>query len=451
MQRYIFWLLLAVIAPFGAFAQSASAPAAEVSPEWAQCNGGPGISDDAQIAGCTAIIQAGQETSGRLAVAYRLRCDVLDEKNEYDAALRDCGQAIALDPNDAEAYRSRASLYFFGTRDYDRAIADLDQAIRLEPGSGGKHLFRGMAHARKGDYDRAIEDLDRALQLNPNLSGMATSELAEAKEAKARLAGGQKLGDPRAWCQGHSFPQEGFRQDRVISGCTTLIDSGKENPSDLAEDYFNRARAYDDRGDYDRAVSDYEQAVKLDPKNAEAYFGLGSKHYLQGDYDRAISNLDRAVELKTPREDLYLTYRGYAYHARGQFDLAVADYSRVIKLHSDDANAFLHRSIAYNAKGNYDRALDDCHQAIKLSRTSEATEGHNSCGDAHFHKGEFASAIDNYNQALTLWGEYPQALYGRGVAKMRNGDLPGGQADIDAARKLQPDIEAEESKLGIKP
>jgi tetratricopeptide (TPR) repeat protein len=450
MQRYTYWLLLVVSTPLSAFAQSASAPAAEVSPEWAQCNGGPGISDDAQIAGCTAIIQAGQETSGRLAVAYRLRCDVFNEKNEYDAALRDCDRAVALDSNDADAYRSRASVYFFGTQDYDRAIADLDQAIRLEPDSGRKFLFRGMAYARKGDYDRAIEDLGRALQLIPNL-GMATSQLADAKEAKARLAGGQKLGDPKAWCQGKALPQEGFPQDMVISGCTALIESGKEKPSDLAEDYFNRAGAYHDERDYDHAIPDYEQATELNPKNAEAYFGLGSIYYLKGDYARAISNLDRAVELKTPREGLYLTYRGYAYHARGQFDLAVADYSRVIELHSDDANAFLHRSIAYNAIGNYDRALDDCHQAIRLSRTSEATEGHNSCGDAHFHKGEFASAIDNYNQALTLWGEYPQALYGRGVAKMRNGDLPGGQADIDAARKLQPDIEAEESKLGIKP
>ena len=42
-------------------------------------------------------------------------------------------------------------------------------------------------------------------------------------------------------------------------------------------------------------------------------------------------------------------------------------------------------------------------------------------------------------------------MYGRGAAKIRKGDVAGGQADIDAARKLQPDVTTAEAKLGIKP
>jgi hypothetical protein len=41
-------------------------------------------------------------------------------------------------------------------------------------------------------------------------------------------------------------------------------------------------------------------------------------------------------------------------------------------------------------------------------------------------------------------------MYGRGAARIRNGDRVGGQADIDGARKLQPDVETAEAKLGIK-
>jgi tetratricopeptide (TPR) repeat protein len=401
-------------APFGALAQGASAPAPGMSPEWLQCKGGPGIAADAQIPGCTAVIESGRETNESLAEALRIR---------------------------AAAYLNKG--------DDDHAIADYDQAIRLKPDSVGAFTLRGMAYAHKGDYDRAIEDYTHALQLVPGF-GMAQGGMTEAKAAKARIAGGQAPGDPRAWCQGKALPQEGFAQDLQISGCTTLIQSGKEKPTDLAGDFFNRASAYDFQGDHDRAIADYGQAIKLAPKNADAYYRRGAIYWVMADYDHAIADLSAAIKLD-PKQVLYFSYRGYAHNAKGQFDLAIKDFDHAIKLQPDNADAFLNRSLARNGKADYDRAIRDSDQAIKLSRTSEATVGYDSRGDSHFHKGDFATAIDDYDHALKLWPQYPQAMYGRGAAKIRNGDRVGGQADIDAARKLQPDVESAEAKLGIKP
>jgi len=72
-----------------------------------------------------------------------------------------------------------------------------------------------MAYAGKGEYDRAIAYYTKALQLYPGL-GMADGGLAEAKEAKARLAWREKLGDPRAWCDGKALAQEAFAGDLQI-------------------------------------------------------------------------------------------------------------------------------------------------------------------------------------------------------------------------------------------
>jgi tetratricopeptide (TPR) repeat protein len=435
-------------APIGALGQSASAPAPAASPEWTQCRGGPGIAADAQIAGCIAIIESGRETNDSLAEAFQLRCQLLSEKDERDAAIRDCDRAIALKPDFMDAYFKRGTAYL-NKGDNDHAIADYTQTIRLKPDSSGAFTLRGMAYARKGDYDRAIEDFTRALQLYPGL-GMAQGGLDEAKAAKAKLAGGQALGDPRAWCNGKALPQEGFAQDLQISGCTTLIQSGKEKPADLADDFFRRASAYDFSGDYAHAIADFGEAIKLAPKNADAYYRRGSIYWVKADYDRAIADLSRAIKLN-PKQALYLSYRGYARYGKGQFDLAIKDFDQVLKLQPDNPDAFLNRGLAYNRKADYDHAIADSDQAIKLSHTSEATVGYDSRGDAHFHKGNFAAAIDDYDHALKLWPEYPQAMYGRGAAKIRNGDRAGGQADIDAARKLQADVEAAEAKLGIKP
>lgn len=411
------WVLLAFVAilPANAWAGSAPSPVKPPLPAaLVRCEGGSGISTDAQIAGCTAFIRSAPSIRDNLAEAFRIRCHLLEVKNRYDDAIADC-----------------------------------NSAIKLRPGAGA-FLLRGMAYSGKGDYGRAIADYSQAVKLRPDLA-MARSLLAEAEKAKAALAHGQKLGDKRAWCEGKALPQEGFAQDLQISGCTALIKSGKEKPGDLARDYFNRAKAYDFEGKPELAIPDYNEAVKRDPNNAEAYWGLGSIYWLKHDNARAIANLDRAVEIGKPRPVLYLAYRGYAHYDKGEFDLAVADYDRAIALEKDDADAFLHRSIAYTAKGDYDRALSDCHRAIELSHESEATEGYNSCGDTHFRAGDFGAAIGDYDHALKLWSEYPEALYGRGAAKTRNGDAAGGRADMAAAKKLQPDVEMAEKKLGIAP
>ena len=67
-----------------------------------------------------------------------------------------------LKPRLTAAYAGRAAA-FLGTEQYDRAVSDLSQALALEPGDARAHLNRGVAHLKRERFDRAIEDFDRAL------------------------------------------------------------------------------------------------------------------------------------------------------------------------------------------------------------------------------------------------------------------------------------------------
>jgi tetratricopeptide (TPR) repeat protein len=53
---------------------------------------------------------------------------------------------------------------------------------------------------------------------------------------------------------------------------------------------------------------------------------------------------------------------------------------------------------------------------------------------------QFDNAIRDYDQAIKLRPDYAEALYNRGFAKKANGDMSGGDTDIAAARKINPDI-----------
>jgi hypothetical protein len=58
-------------------------------------------------------------------------------------------------------------------------------------------------------------------------------------------------------------------------------------------------------------------------------------------------------------------------------------------------------------------------------------------------------AIADYNSALKLDRNLATALYGRGFAKLKKGDLSGGKADIEAAQTAQHDIAGEFARYGL--
>jgi tetratricopeptide (TPR) repeat protein len=61
--------------------------------------------------------------------------------------------------------------------------------------------------------------------------------------------------------------------------------------------YFNRAFTWLNKGDLNRAIADYSQAVKIDPKYALAYFNRGVVWKHLGNIDRALADFNEAVKL----------------------------------------------------------------------------------------------------------------------------------------------------------
>ena len=69
------------------------------------------------------------------------------------------------------------------------------------------------------------------------------------------------------WCSG----KNAATADQQIGGCTALIQTGKFTGKTLALIFSNRGAAYKTKGQYDRAIQDYDQAIKLNPNYARAF------------------------------------------------------------------------------------------------------------------------------------------------------------------------------------
>ena len=92
-------------------------------------------------------------------------------------------------------------------------------------------------------------------------------------------------------------------------------------------EYFSRGTACAKKGQYDRAISNYDKAVVIDSKNADIYANRGYVYFIKGEYDRAIVNYNRAIEINPNYAEVYIN-RGNAYSIMEEYDRAMEYYEK---------------------------------------------------------------------------------------------------------------------------
>jgi len=153
--------------------------------------------------------------------------------------------------------------------------------------------------------------------------------------------------------QGNEFFKKG-EFEKAIVHYTEAIRFNR----DYASAYYNRSKAYEKKGDYEKAREDYDQAIYLNPdyakedsggkktnKSSKAekikeHFDRGQAYYYNDEiYDLAlaIEELTKAIKLDPEAPDIAPIYgvRGYAYHDNGDYDWAISDFTKSMQICSD--------------------------------------------------------------------------------------------------------------------
>ena len=153
--------------------------------------------------------------------------------------------------------------------------------------------------------------------------------------------------------------------DLSIGACTWLLNFGQLTEKAIPIAFLGRGSAYRRKGQYDRAIKDYTEAIRLRPDNAFAFRLRGDAYSLNSQHDQAIKDYTEAIRLK-PDDAFAFNNRGSAYRQKGQYDRAIKDYTEVIRLKPDDAWAYKNRGNVYLRKADHDAAMRDYKQAIAL-------------------------------------------------------------------------------------
>lgn len=235
--------------------------------------------------------------------------------------------------------------------------------------------------------------------------------------------------------------------DIVIRACTTIIQSGQETSEHVATAFDNRGLAYANKDQFERAIQDFDQSIRLNPKSAYALTNRGMAYGNLGKPDRAIQDFDEAIRLSPSFYGAW-DNRGSAYSDLGRYDLAIRDLNESIRLKPDYADAWNNRCWARAMTGDLPNALADCNESIRLRKGNSSLD---SRGFVYLKMKNANAAIADYTAALAIAPKMPSSLYGRGCAEQMKGQLSAAQVDISAAKAIDPSIASKFEKWGVAP
>jgi len=214
----------------------------------------------------------------------------------------------------------------------DKAIEKLKKATELDPQDFLSHHSLGLAYNLKGDFNNAIASYKTAITLNPtnsdtffNLSNAyfkygeldnAINSYQKGIRRDASILPGSPI---KAWSQKpvDIKDQTGKELETILKGTT-------EDKPNTADAFINIGNAYNKKGETDKAIESYLQAIQLAP-NANALALLGNAYKKKGQLKNAIESFEKALDMNPDNTPVYIQL-GQAYLENGQTEKAFESF-----------------------------------------------------------------------------------------------------------------------------
>jgi len=139
-----------------------------------------------------------------------------------------------------------------------------------------------------------------------------------------------------------------------------------------AREHINRGLVLMRSGEGEMAIEAFDQAIELEPENANAHANRGIVKFHMGLLEEAEADIERAIDLD-PSEAVAMNGRGLLAHEAGDYEEAVIAFSRSIRYSENNYWALSQRANAYVAMGEYDKALADADAMLALRPDDEST------------------------------------------------------------------------------
>ncbi|MBI3723800.1 tetratricopeptide repeat protein [bacterium] len=229
--------------------------------------------------------------------------------------------------------------------------------------------------------------------------------------------------------------------DGAILAAQRALDRDSEN----AQAHYVRGYALVQKGDVDGALPALARSAALKPDFAFSHGWLGKCKSTKGDADGALLELTTAIDLMSPAESpSWLLERARVKgQQKGDFEGALSDCSKVLRMKPEDAAAHSWRAWCEEQLHDLDAAIADHTETIRLS--PESVHAYARRAGLHFMRGELDAALADCESGLALKStseprETAELRWCRASIRRERGDQDGALADESEAVRLAPDF-----------
>jgi len=126
--------------------------------------------------------------------------------------------------------------------------------------------------------------------------------------------------------------------------------------SETARVHNNLAMAYDEKNDYENAISHYKRAIEISDIYPQTHNNLGNTYKKIGEIEKAIKEFEKAIEMD---KFFFVAYNNLAnlYLEEKEFDKAIEVYQRYLEIVPQNIAAIYNLGIVYYLEKDYDKAI----------------------------------------------------------------------------------------------
>jgi tetratricopeptide (TPR) repeat protein len=353
-----------------------------------------------------------KKTNLNSAEEYFYRAYEFAEKGDYAGSISDLTKAIELNPNNDRFYYNRGTSYYKFDKDYYGAAEDdYNKAIKINPNFVEAYHNRGIVRNALNKSYLAISDFNKAIEINPN--------------------------NPELYFNRGSAKKNEKNYYGAIADYTKALEI---NPNYFYA-YLQKALTKDKLKDYTGAIADYTKALEINPNSDQAYFARALAKKSIEMYDDAIADYTKAIELN-PNESAYYQSRGHLKNnGTNDYYGAIVDFTIAI----DKSTNPNYIADYYNSRGrakallkNFNEALSDYNKAIKID--ANKPDYYSNRGFSKAKLSDYFGAIADYTKAIQLNPISIYAFFQRGLTKAYLNDKNAACADFRKVQQLGGDV-----------
>jgi tetratricopeptide (TPR) repeat protein len=205
--------------------------------------------------------------------------------------------------------------------------------------------------------------------------------------------------------------------------------------------HYNLGVAFADKGEYDKALAQYLEALEINPRQGHPHNNLGNILKRRGDLAGAIAQYRAAAEIEPELVDIRLNL-GDALAAAGQLNEAIEQYNKALQINPANEAAHFNLGFVLFQKGDAEGAIAQYREVLRIKPDNAAACF--SLALALAKTGRVEEALLSYRQAIKINPQYTDAYWNLGLALIRKGETRQAidcfQQDL-AAKPDQPIVQ----------